>query len=265
MKLGGLLKNLVYHSDFCDQHVKPVQKMVINNQVVCPRCESEKSTKKLEKETTAYFEQMELDRKYSNLKTKSIIEDETLIDARLENFTEKCEEEKVNKATVLECLERFKQGEVFNLVLQGKQGTGKSHLAYSALWELNETKKYSCLFVSVDAMIRKIKNSFNDKGNMYTEEYFNRLLSEANYLVLDDLGAETGAINTDKAATDFVQRVLYGVTNSRQNKVTILTTNLSSESLYSMYDKKLVSRLMKRPKVVMFKESKDKRISNLPF
>jgi DNA replication protein DnaC len=123
----------------------------------------------------------------------------------------------------------------------------------------------SCLFVSIDAMLRKIKNSFNDKESRFTEEYFNKLLSNVDFLVLDDLGAETGAIDTSKTATDFVQRVLYGITNTRQDKATILTTNLDSKTLFSMYDKKLVSRLFRKPKYVIFKESKDKRTSNIPF
>lgn len=262
-KLGS--KSTIFHSDFCEQHVKPVQKMVINNEVICPRCKAEEETKKLEKETSAYFEKLESERRYNFLEQKSVVEDETILAARFRTFKPIGEEEKENFKKALQCFGRYKSGEVFNLIFQGEAGTGKSHLAYSTLWELNETRKYSCLFVSVDAMLRKIKNSFNDKESIYTEEYFNRLLAEADYLVLDDLGAETGAIRTDKTASDFVQRILYGVTNSRQNKPTILTTNLTGESMKKMYDQKLISRLFKKPEFIMFKDSLDKRISNLPF
>ncbi|MDF2606968.1 MAG: Pony 38 [Bacillales bacterium] len=91
------------------------------------------------------------------------------------------------------------------------------------------------------------------------------MLSDCDFLVLDDLGAETGAIDTGKAATDFVQRVFYAIMNARQGKVTIITTNLSSEKLFSIYDKKLVSRLLRNPQFIIFKETLDKRISILPF
>jgi DNA replication protein DnaC len=85
------------------------------------------------------------------------------------------------------------------------------------------------------------------------------------FLVLDDVGAETGAMDTDKRASDFIHRVLYGITNARQNKSTITTTNLGSKDLYSMYDKKIVSRLFRKPKFIVYENTKDKRINQLPF
>jgi DNA replication protein DnaC len=194
---------------------------------------------------------------------KSIIEDKTLLNARVHNYRTLIQEEVNNKHKVEELIKRLKDGEVFNLVLQGNPGAGKSHLAYAVLHELNETRVHTCLFISVEAMLRKIKQSFNDKGSEYTEAYFTDLLSSVDFLVLDDLGAETGAINTDKEATNFVQKVLYGIATSRQSKATIITTNLNSATLYNMYDRKLVSRLLKSPEVVVFKETTDKRMTTL--
>jgi DNA replication protein DnaC len=263
-----------FHSDYCDKHSffkngkeepNPIRKMIINGNVVCPRCELEKEHLLMQEKIQASYDQQLINEKYNTLFTKSITEDKTLLDARFSTYNTAEEEETANKDTVLQCLERYKKGEIFNLILQGKQGTGKSHLAYSTLYELNETRKCSCLFVSVDAMLRKIKDTFSNKDSKYSEEYFNELLSTVDYLVLDDIGAETGAIDTTKTATDFVQRVLYGITTVRQDKATIVTTNLDSKTLFSMYDKKLISRLFKKPKYVLFKETKDKRTSNIPF
>jgi DNA replication protein DnaC len=239
--------------------------MDINGKIICPRCKTEEETKKLEQETTAYFEKLAAEKKYNTFFDESIFEDATILNARFKNYKTVCKEEKRNKDKVLFCLEGYKQGNQFNLILQGRPGTGKSHLAYSTLFELNEIHKYSCLFISVKSMLRKIKASFNNKESKFTEEYFSRLLSSVDYLCLDDLGAETGSVNSDKHATDFVQSVLYGVADSRQNKSTIVTTNLDGKTLTNMYDSKLVSRLMKNRDVVIFKESKDKRIGNLEF
>jgi DNA replication protein DnaC len=269
-----LRKRIIYHSSFCDKHGfyrgeqwvnNLIQRMVINDEVVCPRCETEEASKKLESEMQAQFDQLQANEKYNTLFTKSITEDKTLLDARFDTYIVTDIEETRNKELVLDALEHYKKGEIFNLILQGKQGTGKSHLAYSTLYDLNLSRKFSCLFVSVDAMLRKIKDSFGNKESKYTEEYFNHLLSDVDFLVLDDIGAETGAIDTTKTATDFVQRVLYGITTVRQDKATIVTTNLDSKTLFSMYDKKLISRLFKKPKYVIFKETKDKRTSNIPF
>jgi DNA replication protein DnaC len=268
---SSLRGRMAFHSSYCDLHPfkngKPnlIQNMIVNGNVVCPRCELEKDHQRMQEEIQESYDQLLMNEKYNTLFTKSITEDKTLLDARFSTFLTAEEEETNNKNTVLQCLERYKKGEIFNLILQGKQGTGKSHLAYSTIYELNQTRKYYCLFVSVDAMLRKIKDSFNNKDSKYTEEYFNDLLSTADYLVLDDIGAETGAIDTTKTATDFVQRVLYGITTVRQDKATIVTTNLDSKTLFSMYDKKLISRLFKKPKYVIFKDTKDKRTSNIPF
>ena len=239
--------------------------MEIDGKIICPRCELDKANVEFEKKIQEEVKLEQAEMNYNTLLKKSIIEDETLLKARIHNYMTREKEEITNKHTIENAVRDYLKGEPFNLVLQGNAGVGKSHLAYAVLHELNETKKYSCLFISIEAMLRKIKASFNDKQSRYTEEYFNRLLSEVDYLVLDDLGAETGAISTDKTATDFVQRVLYGIATSRQSKSTILTTNLSSETLFNMYDKKLVSRLLKNPRIVVFKTTKDKRINTLGF
>ncbi|GIN96058.1 hypothetical protein J6TS1_19280 [Siminovitchia terrae] len=65
--------------------------------------------------------------------------------------------------------------------------------------------------------MRVIKDSFSNKESRYTENCFVELMSKAAYLALDDIGVETGAIGTDKIATDFVQRVLYAITTTRQD------------------------------------------------
>jgi DNA replication protein DnaC len=130
---------------------------------------------------------------------------------------------------------------------------------------LNETRSCSCLFVSVDEMMRLIRGSINDKSSIYTESYFVDLLSKVDYLGLDDLGAESGSSETDKSASDFTQRVLNAVTTARQDKSTITTTNLSGQKMRQMYDGRIVSRLLKNPRFIVFKETKDKRISGIPF
>jgi len=275
----SLLKSMALTSNQCMKHtyrkggedvVKPIQMMIVDGKEVCPRCEVEKQQKELEQVENSKFEQLEKLRKYNILYKESHVSDETILTATFQNYTAVEPEEVKNKQLMLDILKELKEGQVFNVILQGVPGAGKSHLAYATLQELNNhdrdaDPKKTCLFVSVDEMIRLIKDSFNNKESKYTEQYFIDLLSSVDYLVFDDLGAETGAIETLKAATDFVQRVLYGVMNARQGKVTIVTFNLSGEALFAMYDKKVVSRLLRKPRYVTFKDTKDKRKEQLPF
>jgi DNA replication protein DnaC len=272
----NLLGKTIFHSSFCELHtywkngevvVKPIQKMVIDNKVVCPRCETEKDTELLKDEVERKIDEIIKLEKYRILERDSLVTDETILKARLDNYIDRQEEERKNKLLTIEMIEHYNLGKTFNTIFQGDPGSGKSHLSYSILKALNEREGYnaSCLYISIEAMMKKIKGTFNDKHSKYTEIYFSDLLSKVDYLVLDDLGTETGAMESDKAASDFVHRILNSAMDSRQSKSTIITTNLSGEKLRKTYDSRLISRLLKNPRFIVFKETKDKRMINTPF
>ncbi|MCA1029317.1 ATP-binding protein [Cytobacillus kochii] len=274
-----LQKNITFLSEECHKHtyrkggqdvINPVTKMKINGKVVCPRCEVERENELIQKAEQEKYERHLEELKNRNkspriFHDKSIITDMTITRATFDNYLADCREESINKESMLEVLRRYTDGEVFNVILQGNPGAGKSHLAYALMKSINETGEYSCLYISVDEMLSRIRDSFSNRESIYTQSYLVDLMSNVDFLVLDDLGAETGAIDTDKTATDFTHKVLYSVTSKRQDKATVLTTNLSSTQLFKLYDKKLVSRLMKNPKYIVFKEAKDKRMANIPF
>lgn len=238
--------------------------MIINEKEVCPRCECEKINNEFEEKVNAEIHGSLETRKQNILENKSLLQDKTLLKASFKGYIAKTQEEHANKQLALSCLEKYKNGQVFNLWLNGKPGVGKSHLSMSILKALNG-KDTSCLFIDIDEMLRKIYNSFNVKESPYTEQYFVDLLSEVDFLVLDDLGAETGNIDTTKKASDYTSKVLRAVVNARQDKATIITTNLSSNKLLNMYDPKLISRMMKNIQSIVFKETTDKRIKNVGF
>lgn len=265
LQLPEKLLNMVnWVSEKCDKHQNQ-PKMLVNGKAVCPKCELERETKKLEQRESEKYQAYLKNRQYDTFKRKSIIDDETIMEATLDSFIAKDPEEIENKRIVLEVMQHYLNSERMNFVIQGKQGAGKSHLLHGLLQELNESRRFSCLYVNMDKMMRMMRGSIRNKESQYTEEYFVNLLSSVDFLGLDDLGSETGSMDTDQTATNYVQRVLYGITSARQKKSTIITTNLSSAQLFQIYDKKLVSRLLKRPKVVMFKNTKDKRVNDLPF
>lgn len=255
-----------YEVSFGNKITKEFNKVVLDGELICPRCFTEENSKKLEEQTKEFAKEIEKNKLKNLLFKHSKIDDATILDATIQNYETSCKETKENKQKALDVIDRFIQGEKFNVFIQGKQGTGKSHLSYSILRAINETDlEVSTLFVSIDKMIRLIKNSFNDKESGYTEQYFIDQLSNVDFLVLDDLGAETGSIDSSKIASDFIQRVLYAVFNARQGKATIITSNISSDVLFNMYDKKIVSRMLRKPYYIIFKTAKDKRQESLPF
>ncbi|WP_165347259.1 DnaA ATPase domain-containing protein [Gottfriedia acidiceleris] len=245
--------------------IKVFKKVLMDGVPQCPRCYVENQNKALETEASEFVKNREYEIKKDTLLNLSILDDETILEARILNYLTECNETKLAKEKANNCISEYLAGKKFNMFLQGTPGAGKSHLGYAILKAINETDfDGSCLFVSIEKMIRMIKNSFNDKSSQYSEEYFVNLLSNVDFLVMDDLGAETGSIDTNKTATDFVSRILYAVYNARQGKSTITTTNLSGESMYQLYDKKTISRMSSNCTYIIFKEISDKR-KKLPF
>lgn len=84
-------------------------------------------------------------------------------------------------------------------------------------------------------------------------------------MIVDDLGAELGALDTNTKATNFINRVLFDVFDGRQGKSTIFTTNLTGERLEGAYDERIVSRIFNNFRAIVFKDTKDYRRKALPF
>lgn len=250
----------------CEKHLpKTVNLILVDGEEVCPLCERDRENEMLSRIETAKYKSSLNRKKYSAFADKSILTNVDLYDASFGNYEAAEQEEVTNKEKAMKTFKKYKSGEVFNTWLTGMPGVGKSHLAMSILRNLNESgeKNKACIFVSVDEMLRMIRSSFDNKESKYTEFYFVDLLSNADYIVLDDLGAETGGTGTKKTATDFTLRVLYAIANARQDKPTIVTTNLSKEELVKMYDAKLVSRLRGSQALIKFTDTSDKRMKTI--
>ncbi|MEK4403484.1 ATP-binding protein [Sporosarcina sp. FSL K6-6792] len=244
------------------EYTKEIKKITFDGEIFCPICERDRTTQELSDEEDLKIELAMGRRKYNVFHNQSVLTDEDLLDASFKTYAATKKEEINNKELASKAFTSYRDGGTFTTWFAGDPGVGKSHLGMSILRNLNESgkKNKSCLFVSVDEMFLKIRDSFDNKDSRYTEHYFANLLNDVDYLVLDDLGTETGGSGTKKTASDFVMRVLYAITNGRQNKSTIVTTNLTRQELEKMYDRKLVSRLMKNIYVINFEDTTDKRI-----
>lgn len=229
----------------------------------CPLCVKHRINDKNEFRVSLVSERI-AEKVHKFMSNNSIVSDETLLNASFDNYQTIEKETTENKKLARKIAGEYLYGSSYNTIITGNPGSGKSHLAMSMLKAINENSdpyRY-CLFVSFDDALRKIRSSFDNKESKYTEEYMIELMAKPHILVIDDLGAETGYIGTIKQASDFTQRILYSVMNQRQNKSTIITTNLNSEELSKMYDPKLLSRMYKGSKghIISFKTTKDKRM-----
>lgn len=144
-----------------------------------------------------------------------------------------------------------------NSLLYGNAGAGKTHLAMAILNAVNDNAEpmQKCLFLSVNKLIREMKNWFSDKTCIWSPKHVTDVVKAADLVVLDDLGAESA----NSEATSFVQDTIFDIYESNQKIIT--TTNLSMDELYRTYHARLVSRMQEgdKSRVIDFTKIADKR------
>lgn len=253
----------------CAIHDEPLS-VFKNFTPFCQSCRKEKIVADSEKLSEEAFKAHQLRVTTEVLYKDSILYDETIAKATFKNYLYKngSEEEAVRDKAV-ELGQRYLKGEIFNSLFSGEPGAGKSHLAMAILSVLNSTmeKPVSCLFISFEEVLSLIRNSFNNPNSRYTELNMVDLMGSVDYLVLDDIGSESGRLkkadNGQVYASDFTVKILKRVLERRQDKTTIVTTNLSRKEMEVLYDKRITSRIYRNiaGNIINFEEIKDKRIS----
>ena len=109
------------------------------------------------------------------------------------------------------------------LLIIGKIGTGKTHLAVGITKELILSKGISCLFYDYRELLKEIQNSYNATVQT-TELDVLRPVFETDVLVLDELGAVK--------PTEWVWDTVSLILNTRYNdrRTTIITTNFEDQA-----------------------------------
>lgn len=197
----------------------------------------------------------------NRLKAKSLLLDETIKTATFENFNIETDEERQAFDFAKNLAEFYKNGGQGNSFMSGPAGSGKSHLSMAILKSYLESGEKTALFVSYSHVVRLIKDSFNNRDSIYTQNNIMSLLTNVDLLVMDDIGSENNS--------DFSEELLTDVLDGRIS--TIITTNLSSEELRGSntkkgrYNQRTASRMFRGigKKAFNFKNIADKRV--LPF
>lgn len=187
---------------------------------VCPRCESEEIHAENQEKVDKKAKELNEQKRLYFIKELSMYDD-TLDNATFENFeTTNDFDKKALEWAKIKAREWYR-GARNNVVLRGRAGTGKSHLAFAMVKALSETNGKKALFVNVPTLMDKAMDNNFEKKNFYIDQ-----LSSVDYLVLDDLGKEY--------KSNVGRLMIYTILNARSN--TIITTNLSDRELTAHYD-----------------------------
>lgn len=109
------------------------------------------------------------------------------------------------------------------LLLRGRHGVGKTHLAVAVLKQAVRDKSARGFFYETRELLKLVRDSYATSGET-TEMDVLRPVLDADLLVLDDLGAEK--------TSEWVQETLGLVVNTRyaERRPTIFTTNLGNST-----------------------------------
>lgn len=121
------------------------------------------------------------------------------------------------------------------LILSGKPGTGKTHLACSVANQFL-TNGGNVLFITVTAMIRKIRETYRNDSRKTEQEAINQF-RDIDLLIIDEIGVQKGS--------DSEEHLLFEVINERYNyfKPTILISNLNAEQIKSFIGERALDRM----------------------
>src|SRR5581483_10055525 len=132
-------------------------------------------------------------------------------------------------------VEEYDPREGTGLLIIGKIGVGKTHLAVGIIKDLILTRGASCLFYDYRELLKQIQNSYNDSVKA-TELDVLRPVFDTEVLVLDELGA----VKPTEWVWDTVSLILN--TRYNDNRTTIITTNFDNEAAGAVSGLRAASR-----------------------
>ena len=145
------------------------------------------------------------------------------------------------------------------LILFGKAGSGKTHLAVAIVRQVIERKQIAVKVARTVELLADIRKTFNDHDG-YRVENESELIQKLAYvplLVLDDLGAEK--------ISDWVREIFYRIIDERwlEQRPIIVTSNLNLKELEERVGDRIVSRIA-GVCVPLELQNQDYRIENAP-
>ena len=203
----------------------------------CPKCMIERrdaeAKEQIERDKKA---EVEREQRRFMAKINGAAIPERFKDRTLDSYVAKTSGQKKALAFAKEYAENFDQviktGR--SAIFIGRPGTGKTHLAIGIALSIMQQQR-SALFVTVQRLIRRIKDSWQTKAE--TEGEVIDAFASPDLLILDEVGVQFGS--------EFEKQLLFDVLNERYEKLkpSILLSNIPSEQLSDYLGERVTDRL----------------------
>ena len=131
------------------------------------------------------------------------------------------------------------------LVFGGNPGTGKSHLALAIAQTV--MMRGTAMYRDVMDIIRMVRSTWSRDSDMSEDDVFRMLGTTLDLLVIDEVGVQRG--------TEDEQVILFDIINRRyrDNRPTIILTNLGGKALGEFLGARIMDRLHERAIFVPFR------------
>lgn len=208
---------------------------VLETKSECPACLAEKLAK-LESDEAASekrWKQSQIDRMMGDLQLP-----ERFAGATLDNYQAVNDDAarclKLCKAYAAKWPERLKQGG--GLVMCGKPGTGKNHLALAIAKHVINEHQNSALFTTALRIARLFKSTWS-KNSERTEAEVIRIYTDPELLIIDEVGVQFGS--------EAEKLILFEIINTRYERMmpTILISNLPKDELAAFIGERVIDRM----------------------
>jgi len=211
------------------------QRVLTTSKSECPECLKDriKQCRADHKEQERRIKENQIERLMSMLQLP-----ERFAGSTLENYQPVNDEAarclKLCKAYAAKWPERLKQGG--GLVMCGKPGTGKNHLALAIAKHVINEHQNSALFTTALRIARLFKSTWS-KNSERTEAEVIRIYTDPELLIIDEVGVQFGS--------EAEKLILFEIINTRYERMmpTILISNLPKDELSAFIGERVIDRM----------------------